>query len=119
MPIVTVSHKTSATRSGLERLRRELPALVSDALACPEEPYDGELRPGDVNLRFVAALPPDEGLDYLVEVRTKWTKSRDEDLQVRSDRLATALTSLGVERLGVWVELTAGAWSQPSGTVTP
>ena len=112
MPIITVSHKVSATSSDLERLQQELPALVSEALACPEEPYDSCLRAGDVNLRFLAALPADERLDYLVEVRTTWTRSREEDLQERSDRIAAALATLGLQRLGVWIELAAGAWSQ-------
>ena len=76
MPIVTVSHKVSATTSDLDQLQQKLPVLVSEALACPEEPYDGCLRSGDLNLRFLAALPSDEDLDYLVEVRTKWTPSR-------------------------------------------
>jgi hypothetical protein len=112
MPIVTVSHKVSATTSDLDQLQQKLPALVSEALACPEEPYDGCLRSGDLNLRFLAALRSDEDLDYLVEVRTKWTPSRSEDLQERSDRIAAALAGLGLQRLGVWIELAAGAWSQ-------
>lgn len=113
MPIVTVSHKTSAAASVLDDLRRELPEIVSRALACPEEPYDRHLRPGDVNLRFVAALAPDEGLNYLIEVRTLWTQSRSENLQERSDQIRAALAKLGLERFGVWIELPPAAWSQP------
>ena len=113
MPIVTVSHKSSAAASVLEDLRRELPEIVSRALACPEEPYDGNLRPGDVNLRFVVALPHEEALDYLVEIRTRWTQSRSENLQERSDQIRAALAKLGLERFGVWIELPPAAWSQP------
>ena len=112
MPIVTVSHKRSATASVLEDLGRELPEIVSRALDCPEEPYDGHLREGDVNLRFVAALPPEEGLDYLIEVRTRWTRSRSENLQERSEQIRAALVSLGLESFGVWIEIPPAAWSQ-------
>jgi hypothetical protein len=112
MPIVTVSHKKSARTSVLEDLRRELPRMVSQALDCPEEPYDGHLRRGDVNLRFVAALPREEGLDYLVEVRTRWTQSRSENLQERSDQVRVALANLGLESFGVWIEMPLAAWAQ-------
>jgi hypothetical protein len=119
VPIITVSHKGSAAEAVLETLRRELPALVSDLLDCPEEPYDGHLRPGDVNLRFVAALPPDEDLDYLVEIRTRWTQSRSENLQERSEQIRAALERIGLDRFGVWIELPQGAWSQAAPRVTP
>jgi hypothetical protein len=118
VPIITVSHKDSAAEAVLETLRRELPTIVSEAVACSEEPYNGLLRPGDVNLRFLAALPLDEGLDYLVEIRTRWTQSRSEDLQERSDRVRAALERLGLERFGVWIELPHAGWSQASPRVT-
>jgi hypothetical protein len=112
VPIVTVSHKGSASEALLETLRRELPTIVSEAVACPEEPYDNDLRPGDVNLRFLPAQPPTESLDYVVEIRTRWTQSRSENLQERSDQIRNALDSLGLERFGVWIELPEAAWSQ-------
>ena len=112
MPIVTVSHKKSAKTSVLEDLRQELPGIVSQALECPEEPYDGHLRPGDVNLRFSAALPREEGLDYVIEIRTRWTQTRSENLQRRSDQVRAALAELGLERFGVWIEIPPAAWSQ-------
>ena len=112
MPIITVSYKASAAEAILKILRRELPALVSEAVACPEEPYDGDLRAGDVNLRFLPALPRDEGLDYVIEIRTRWTQARHETLQARSDKVRDALGALGLERFGVWIELPQGAWSQ-------
>ena len=112
MPIVAISHKAHSPAEALEQLKRELPVLVSHALDCPEEPYDGALQPGDVILRCVAALPPEEGLDYLIEIRTRWTESRSESLQERSDELRAALANLGVRRFGVWLELLEGAWSQ-------
>jgi hypothetical protein len=112
VPIVTVSHKTSAPEATLETLRTALPTLVSEAVSCPEEPFDGDLRPGDVNLRFVPALRLDEGLDYVVEVTTRWTQSRSENLQERSDQVRAALRELGLQRFGVWIELAQAAWSQ-------
>jgi hypothetical protein len=112
VPIVTVSHKGSSAEAVLETLRRELPAIVSEALACPEEPYDGELRPGDVNLRFVPALPAEEGLDYVLEIRTRWTQARGENVQARADEIRASLERLGLERFGVWIELPQAAWSQ-------
>ena len=112
VPIVTVSHKEAAAEAVLETLRRELPAIVSKALACPEEPYDGELRPGDINLRFLPALPLQESLDCVIEIRTRWTHSRGENLQSRSDEIRDALDRLGLERFGVWIGLSHAAWSQ-------
>jgi hypothetical protein len=112
MPIVVISHKARAPAAPLERLRSELPVLVSHALDCPEEPYDGKLQRGDVVLRSLAALPPDEPLDYLIEIRTRWTESRSENLQERSDELRAAIATLGVTDFGVWIELVDGAWAQ-------
>jgi hypothetical protein len=119
VPIITVSHKGSAGEAVLATLRRELPAIVSEAVDCPEEPYDGRLRPGDINLRFVAALGPDEGLDYVVEIRTKWTQSRSENLQERTDQVRVALEKLNLERFGVWIELSQAGWAQSAPRVTP
>jgi hypothetical protein len=112
VPIVTVNHKGSAREAVLETLRRELPVIVSEALACPEEPYDGELRPGDVNLGFVPALAVDEGLDYVLEIRSKWTQERSQNLEERTEQIRGALEKLGLVRFGVWIELPPAAWSQ-------
>ena len=112
MPIITVSHKETAPTELLNRLRQRLPDIVSRAVACDEEPYDGRLRPGDVNMRLLSALPDDEALDVLIEVRTKWHESRSDDLQERSDSIKSALGELGLKDFGVWVELVRAAWSQ-------
>lgn len=112
MPIVTVSHKASASEAVLETLRRDLPAIVSKALDCPEEPFEGDLRQGDINLRFLPALTAHERLDYLIEIRTTRTQSRSADLDQRSGEIRSALTELGLERFGVWIELLDAAWSQ-------
>jgi hypothetical protein len=60
----------------------------------------------------VSALPDDEDLDYVIEIRTKRTESRAENLQQRSDRMRDALGALGLKRLGVWIEVPEAAWSQ-------
>jgi hypothetical protein len=112
MPIVVISHKAEASAESLERLRAELPVLVSRALDCPEEPYDGNLEPGDIVLRSLAALPREERLDYLIEIRTRWTESRSENLQERSDELREAVAAFGFTGFGVWIELVDGAWAQ-------
>lgn len=65
-----------------------------------------------MNLRFVAALHHEEGLDYLVEVQTRWTQSRSENLQERSDQIRAALANLALESFGVWIEMPPAAWSQ-------
>src|SRR3954467_10766920 len=104
MPIVTVSHKDSAPSEILRRLRARLPAIVSEAVACEEEPYDGSLQPGDVNMRFLPVLSAAEALDYLLEIRTRWTESRGSDLEERVARIRRDLSELGVENFGVWLE---------------
>jgi hypothetical protein len=112
MPIVTVSHKDSAPSEVLRSLRAKLPAIVSKAVACDEEPYDGSPQAGDVNMRFLPALSTDEALDYLVEIRTRWTESRATDLDERVARIRRELSELGVENFGVWLETPPAAWDQ-------
>ena len=89
-----------------------MPEIVSRALECDEEPYDGRLKPGDVNLKFAPVLPAGEALDYPIEVTTSWTKSRGDNLQARSDRIEAALGELGLTNFGVWLELPPEGWSQ-------
>jgi hypothetical protein len=112
MPIVSVSHKRSAPPELLELLAQELPEIVSQALACAEEPYSGNLHAGDVNLRFLPALTDREGLDYLLEIRTRKTESRRSNVQQRSEQISAALETLGFAKFGVWIELSEAAWSQ-------
>ena len=112
MPIVTVSYKASAPETQLDTLRTALPEIVSRALECDEEPYDGRLKPGDVNLKFAPVLAAGEALDYLIEVTTRWTRSRSDNLQARSDRIEAALAERGLTNFGVWLELPPAVWSQ-------
>lgn len=79
MPIVEVTHDPQIEVPRLQALARALPHAVSLAVECPEEPYDGVLRPGDVEVRFRPRGPYDlGGLDIVVEVRSKWFASRAE-----------------------------------------
>jgi hypothetical protein len=112
MPIITVSHKDTAPANVLQALRLGLPAIVSQALACAEEPYDGRLKRGDVNIKFLRALSADEELEYLVEIRTGWTESRVANLDERVARIRSDLGELGLKNFGVWVETPPAAWAQ-------
>ncbi len=88
---------------------------MSLAVACPEEPYDGDLKPGDVDLRFRARGELDPGgLDVVVEVRSKWFASRAENRQERCDAiLDAAVGAAGTHSVGVYLTLPVAAWSQP------
>lgn len=58
----------------LRELGSVLPHLVSTAVACPEEPYDGNLQLGDVEIRFRSLGLLDRcSLDLVLEVRSKWS----------------------------------------------
>jgi len=86
MPIVEVVYGSDVTDDQLRRLAQALPDAVSLAVECPEEPYDHELQPGDVEIRFRASGPYHvSGLDDVVEVRSKWFASRAENRQERCD----------------------------------
>ena len=100
--------------SAMTRLREVLPDVVSLAVECPEEQYDGQLGPGDVEIRFRPSGPHDIcGLDVLIEVRSKWFASRADNRQERTDRpcsaVAESLTDLTVS---VFMTLALAAWSQ-------
>lgn len=114
MPIVEVTHDPQVAAATLQRLAEALPHAVSLAVECPEEPYDGMLQPGDVELRFRPRGPYDPGgLDIVVEVRSKWFASRAEVRQERTDRLCDAVAeAAGTPRVGVYISLPVAAWAQ-------
>ena len=112
MPIVTINHKEAAALTELGKLREALPEIVSRAVDCPEEPYDGALRPGDINMIVTASLAPSEPLDYVIEIRTRRTDSRGANLQERSEAISSALGALGLRNFGVWLQLQEAAWAQ-------
>jgi hypothetical protein len=114
MPIVDVTYGSQVAEQHLQRLAKTLPHAVSLAVACPEEPYDWALRPGDVEVRFHARGPYDvSGLDVLVEVRSKWFPSRAETRQERCDELCDAISeAAGTRNVGVYLSVPVAAWSQ-------
>jgi hypothetical protein len=112
MPIVTIHHKEGVSAAELEKLRHALPEIVSRAVECPEEPYDGALKRGDVNVLGIASLGPEEALDYLIEIETRRTVTRAGNLQERADAIRSSLEALGLQNFGVWIELHQAAWAQ-------
>ncbi|EME99782.1 hypothetical protein J7W19_10130 [Streptomyces mobaraensis NBRC 13819 = DSM 40847] len=114
MPLVEITYAPHVLEDTLRELREKLPHLVSLAVECPEEPYDGDLRPGDVELRFRPLGPLDSGgMDVVVEVRSKWFASRAADRQERADRLCAGIRSAsGLRDVGVYLSLPVAAWAQ-------
>ena len=114
MPIVDVTHGAALDDDVLRRLAAMLPHAVSLAIACPEEPYDGALQPGDVVLRFHPSGPLDSGgLDLLVEVSSKWYESRAADRHERCARLRDAvLAEVEDVTVGVYLALPVAGWAQ-------
>ena len=87
---------------------------MAEAVACPEEPWAGPLSPGDIDIRFTPRSALDVGgLRCVIEVRTKLFASRVQNKQERADVIRARLVDeLGTGRLGVWLILAEGAWSQ-------
>lgn len=113
MPIVEVTYSRSVSPAVLTRLADVLPHAVSLAVECPEEPYDGDLKPGDVELRFRPLAPLDaSGLDVLVEVRSKWFESREVNREERCNRLLDLLAPVVAGRTGVYLVLPVAGWAQ-------
>ncbi|MFM9608380.1 hypothetical protein DF268_10735 [Streptomyces sp. V2] len=114
MPLVEITYAPHVSADTLRGLGAVLPHLVSVAVECPEEPYDGELQPGDVELRFRSLGPYDRcGLDVVIEVRSKWFESRAGNRQERVDALHAGIASAtGLEDFGVYLSLPVAAWSQ-------
>lgn len=114
MPIVEVVCGPGVADDQLRRLGRALPDAVSRAVDCAEEPYDHELGPGDVEIRFRARGQYDiSGLDVVVEVRSKYFASRAENRQERCDQLCRRIIqAAGTASVGVYLSLPIAAWAQ-------
>ncbi|GHH37920.1 hypothetical protein [Lentzea cavernae] len=114
MPLVEINYAPHVPHAVLEELAAMLPHAVSVAVECPEEPYDGDLRPGDVELRFRPRGPLDvSGMDVVVEVRSKWFESRAATRQERVDGLCAAVfEATGLADVGVYLSLPIAAWAQ-------
>ncbi|GLW10367.1 hypothetical protein Misp01_54950 [Microtetraspora sp. NBRC 13810] len=114
MPLVEITYAPHVAETTLRELGSVLPHLVSQAVECPEEPYDGNLQPGDVEMRFRGLGPLDRcGLDVVIEVRSKWFESRAVNRQERVDRLHESIgAATGLLDFGVYLSLPVAAWSQ-------
>ncbi|MEU7582762.1 hypothetical protein AB0B50_34875 [Streptomyces sp. NPDC041068] len=114
MPLVEITYAPEVPEATLRELGSVLPHLVSKAVECPEEPYDGHLQPGDVELRFRRLGPFDRsGLDLVIEVRSKWFDSRAANRQERVDLLHNSIgVATGLRDFGVYLSLPVAAWSQ-------
>jgi hypothetical protein len=114
MPLVDVTCSTRVTDEHVALLADVLPHAVSTAVECPEEPYDGVLKPGDVEVRFHARGPSDVGdLDVLVEVHSKWFESRAENRQARCDAICRAASdAVAPLKIGIYLSLPIAAWTQ-------
>jgi hypothetical protein len=113
MPLIEVTYGRRVDEEVLRRLGELLPAVVGDAVECPEEPQEGPQQPGDIELRFRKKSPLDVGdLDVVIEVRTKLFESRLHDKQERADLIRERISHLPLGQVGVWLILSAGAWSQ-------
>src|SRR5439155_371681 len=79
VPLIDVTCGARVTDSVRSQLAEVLPAAVSIAVACGDEPYDGNPQPGDVLIRFHDAGPFDRfDLDVLIEVKSKFFADRAE-----------------------------------------
>ncbi|GEP39842.1 hypothetical protein NPS01_35050 [Nocardioides psychrotolerans] len=114
MPIVEVTYASDIEDDALRRLAELLPHEVSLAVECPEEPYDHDLQPGDVELRFRGRSPFDApGLDVVIEVRSTLIESRGVDRQERAEQVrAAAVEVLGSRTVGVFLTLSVAGWAQ-------
>ncbi|MGV9803389.1 hypothetical protein ACWDTP_35590 [Mycobacterium sp. NPDC003449] len=114
MPIVEVTHRPSIPVETLRTLAVHLPHEVSLAVASADEPYDGDLQPGDVEVRFreLGELDVSE-MDVVVEIRSKLAADRERNAQQRTDALTARLAEIsGLRRVGVYLIMPAAAWSQ-------
>jgi hypothetical protein len=113
VPLVDVTHDRMIDENDLRRLAECLPDVVAEAVDCLEEPWTGPAQAGDMEIRFHRRSEFDVGeLGVVVEVRTKFFRSRLDDKQRRANLIRDRLAHLGYLRVGVWLILVEGAWSQ-------
>ena len=114
VPLVEITYAPDLPHKVLRELAAMLPQAVSVAVQCPEEPYDGDLQPGDVELYFRQRGQFDlSEMDVVVEVRSKWFESRAANRQDRADDLCAAIEdATGLAQVGVYLSLPVAAWAQ-------
>jgi hypothetical protein len=118
VPLIDVTYDSSVPEHLLGKLGEVLPAIVSEAVDCPEEPWIGPPALGDIEIRFRARNEFDVGeLNCVIEIRTKLFASRERDKQRRVDLIHERLSStIEIGTLGVWLILSEGAWAQTHNT---
>jgi hypothetical protein len=114
LPLIDVTYDSSVSTESLRRLSQVLPAIVSESVDCPEEPWIGPPAVGDIEIRFHAKTALDVGeLNCVIEVRTKLFPSRERDKHQRAELIRERLSStIEIGRLGIWLILLEGAWAQ-------
>lgn len=114
VPIIEVTYAPHVSESTLRELGDKLPHLVSLAVECPEEPYDGDLQPGDAEIRFRPLGPLDRGgLDVVIEIHSKYFGSRAQNRQDRVDELHERIAAeTSLEDFGIYLSLPVAAWAQ-------
>jgi hypothetical protein len=115
VPFVEVVYDSTITEPMLRQLAELLPALVAEAVACPEEPDAGPPEPGDLEIRFRPKGPFDVGeLNCAIELRARLYASRLETRQDRAELVKAGLSKAfpGIRYLGVWLVLAEGWWTQ-------
>jgi hypothetical protein len=112
MPLINITYDSSISTHTLQKLQKNLPHIISVAVACPEEPYDGDLQPGDVDLRFYSRSSFDTGgPPIVIEVYSKFFESRAHNRQERSDRIHNELAAIIDNDFGVYLALPIASWS--------
>ena len=115
MPLVEVTYGTALNEPARRRLGQVLPDIVAEAVACPEDPRIGPPAAGDIEIRFHEKGPFDIGdLNCVIEVRTKLFPTRVADKKERAEKICAAVAAAvpSVGKLGVWLTLLEGSWSQ-------
>jgi hypothetical protein len=115
MPLIEVTYDTTVSEATLRGLAELLPAVVGEAVACPEEPKTGPPAVGDIEIRFRPKGPLDVGdLNCVIEVRTKRFPSRLQNKEERVELIRKKVQEGGLEvgQLGVWLTFTEGSWAQ-------
>ena len=113
MPLVDVTYDSSIQAQALQQLREVLPEVIAEAVDCPEDPWTGPPKVGDIEIRFHPRHALDVGdLNVVIEVRTKLFSSRVDDKQRRADLIRHQVSQMPLGRIGVYLVLTEGAWAQ-------
>ena len=112
MPVVKVYSHPSVTAEQRASIAAALRGAVPQALACVEEPADGILKPGDLNLVMSAELTDLGALPVIIEVQTRDYPSRAANRDERAAVIRRAVEEAYPGSIGVWLVLVRGGWSQ-------